>query len=340
MNKYPQSDQIKQIIDDAQSIVIIQADNPDGDSLASALALEAILGDLGKQPHLYCGIDMPSYLRYLPGWDRVNNELPKKFDASIIVDTSNDNLLEQLAKTGQRQWIASKPCIVLDHHDVEANISYATVVCNQPVVSTGELIYELSNQLGWKVSLEAGIMIAISIMSDSLGLITEATSARSIQIISELVKLGVSLPEIDNSRRNLMRKSPNLVRYKGQLLQRIQYHHDNRVATVEIPWAEIEQYSPFYNPSMLVIDDMRMTQNTALAIAFKSYKDGKITAKIRANFGWPVAGDLAKEFGGGGHNYASGFKITDGRSLSMVKELCLQKAAELLDAIDQKGTNK
>lgn len=337
MKKYPQSDQIKQIIDDAQSIVIIQADNPDGDSLASALALEAILGDLGKQPHLYCGIDMPSYLRYLPGWDRVTNELPKKFDASIIVDTSNDSLLEQLAKTGQRQWIASKPCVVLDHHDVEANISYATVICNQPVVSTGELIYELADQVGWKLNLEAAKMIAVSIMSDSLGLITDATSARSIRIISELVEQGVSLPQIDSARRNLMRKSPSLIRYKGQLLGRIEYQLDDRLATVDIPWKEIEQYSPLYNPSMLVIDDMRMTEKTALAIAFKIYKDGKITAKIRANYGWPIAGDLAKQFGGGGHNYAAGFKITDGRSLAEIKTTCLKLAAELLDK--QEATN-
>lgn len=81
-------DQIRSIVDAAEHIVIVQADNPDGDSLASALALESILGDLGKTVSLYCGSDVPSYLRYLEGWDRVQNELPIRFDASIIVDTS------------------------------------------------------------------------------------------------------------------------------------------------------------------------------------------------------------------------------------------------------------
>ena len=70
---YPQTAQIKQIIDEATDIVILQADNPDGDSLASSLALESILYQMGKRPHMYCGIDMPSYLRYLPGWDRVSS---------------------------------------------------------------------------------------------------------------------------------------------------------------------------------------------------------------------------------------------------------------------------
>lgn len=334
MAQYDEAARIQEIIDHAHNIVIVQADNPDGDSLASALALEHVLGDMGKEPLLYCGVDIPSYLRYLPSWDRVTNELPAHFDASIIVDTSAESLLEHLVAAGQKGRLASKPCIVLDHHNVEISISFATVVCNQPVVATGELLYELAQQLEWPLDQSAKQMIATSIMADSLGLVTEATSARSIHIIAELVEGGVSLPELEYERRMLMRKSPELIKYKGELLQRIEYHLDNRLATVTIPWAEIETYSPLYNPSMLVMEDMRMSVGTELAIAFKVYKDGKVTAKLRANQGSPVAADLAKHFGGGGHPYASGFKIQDGRPFNEIKSECIQVAAELLDKLD------
>src|SRR5690606_3664626 len=148
---------------------------------------------------------------------------------------------------------------------------------------------------------------------------SDGTSARSIQIISELVERGVSLTKLDNARRSMIRKSPELVHYKGRLLQRVEYFNDNRVATVTIPWKEIEQYSPLYNPSVLVIDDMRLSEGTEVAVAFKVYKDGKVTAKIRSNYGYPVAGRLAEAFGGGGHAYASGFKVTDGRPFEDVK---------------------
>ena len=46
-------------INDAKKIVVIQAENPDGDSLGSALALEEILSEAGKDVKLYCAIDMP-----------------------------------------------------------------------------------------------------------------------------------------------------------------------------------------------------------------------------------------------------------------------------------------
>lgn len=327
---YPEAEQIAQILADAQKIVIMQADNPDGDSLGSALALEHILGDLGKEPYLYCGVDMPGYLHYFAGWDRVSKELPHQFDATIIVDTSTDDLFEGLKKSDQRKWVASKPCIVLDHHASSDGIPYATIMCNHPVVATGELIYELAGQLDWPLNQDSKEMIASSIMSDSLGLVSEGTSARSIHIVGELVEQGVSLAKLESDRRELMRKSAELLHYKGDLLKRIEYHADNRVATVDIPWEEIQKYSPLYNPSMLVIDEMRQSEGTDIAIAFKVYKDGKITAKIRANFGKSIAGELAAHFGGGGHKYASGFKVT-GRPLNEVKSECIKLATELLD---------
>src|SRR5579884_337582 len=98
---YPQAEQAQQLIAKADKIVVIQADNPDADSLGSALALEDILGDMSKTVYLYAGVDMPSYLRYMSGWDRVSNELPTQFDASIIVDASTMTLLEKLGESGR-----------------------------------------------------------------------------------------------------------------------------------------------------------------------------------------------------------------------------------------------
>jgi phosphoesterase RecJ-like protein len=336
--RYSESDQIKELVAAARTIVILQADNPDGDSLGSALALENILGDMGKEIYLYCGVHIPDYLHHMPGWDRVSNELPKQFDLSIIVDTSADSLFETLNATADRNKLNHKPCIIIDHHNVETSIPYATVVLKQDVVATGEVIYELAIQLNWAINLEAKKRLAASIMADSLGLTVEATSPRTIHIIAELVEGGVSIAELETERRELMRKSPELTAYKGELLQRIEYFADGRIAVVHIPWNEIERYSHAYNPSMLVMDDMRITTGVDVAIAFKTYNDGHITGKIRCNFGKAIAADLAKHFGGGGHPYASGFKITTGKPFEDIKKDCIQTATELLDKLSEENS--
>ncbi|MDQ3158978.1 MAG: DHH family phosphoesterase [bacterium] len=322
---------IMQQINESKDIVIIQADNPDGDSLASSLALEQILHDMGKTPYMYCGVDMSNHLKYLEGWDRVTKDLPNKFDLSIIVDTTAINLLEQLRKNNQLGFVRSKPTIVIDHHDVENTIDFADILLVDPnAVSTGEVIYEVAQSLKWKLDINALNMLSTSILSDSLGLMTASTSARSIHIIGEMVEAGVKLPEIDEKRRKLSKKSKEILKYKAKLIERIEFFDNDRIATVDIPWREIEEYSSQYNPSILVLDEMRMTDDVEIAIAFKIYYDGKITGKIRANYGTPIASKLAEHFGGGGHPYASGFKILDGRSITDVKTECVKFATELL----------
>ena len=70
----------QELVEAANKIVVIQAENPDGDSLGSALALEDILGDMDKQVSLYCPVDIPKYLRFAKGWDRVVSDLDTTAD--------------------------------------------------------------------------------------------------------------------------------------------------------------------------------------------------------------------------------------------------------------------
>jgi phosphoesterase RecJ-like protein len=337
MTQYPEAEAIKAAVAAANKIVVVQADNPDADSLASALALEQILGEQGKDVSLYCGVDLPSYLTYMPGADRVSSELPKQFDLSLIVDTSSDSLLEQLEKTGSKAWLAARPSVIIDHHATEPTITFAAIILNHPAVATGEVLYELAKQLGWQLNETARQLLAMAILSDSLGLTSEATTARSIHIIAELVEAGVDLAELENARRETMRREAELIHYKGRLLERVEFQANGRLAMVTIPQAELDKYSPLYNPPMLVLDDMRLAKSVAVAVAFKTYKDGKVTAKIRSNYGKAIADKLAEHFGGGGHPYAAGFKVQDGRSYDEIKQEFIKLTAELLDKLESQN---
>ncbi len=316
---------IKSLIDASKTILIIQADNPDGDSLGSALALEQIFHDLGKEPILYCGVDIPSYLKYLPGSDRVVKELPNQFDISILVDCATITLLEQLERTGQLGSIKSRSLIVIDHHDTETNLPLEHLaLIDAKAVSTSEVLHDLCMELGWPINLSAAELLVSSLMADSLGLTSEGTTAHSIGVLAALVEQGVSLAELEARRRLSMLKPREIVSYKGQLLQRIEYHNDNQLALVVIPWDEIEKYSPLYNPSMLALEELRLTEGVKISIALKTYPDGKITGKLRCNYGTQIADSLAGHFGGGGHSYAAGFKTNDWKLEELKAELVKQ----------------
>lgn len=315
-------------IEAAKNIVVIQAENPDGDSLGSALALEEILGDLGKQVTMYCPVDIPKYLRYLKGWDRVVLDLPRDFDLSIIVDTASATLLDRAIAPANLAQLKAKPSIVIDHHLTEGTIPFDHIAVLDPkMVATGELIYKLAKEAGWKVNPQAAEDLAISILSDSLGLVTSNTTANSIHTVGYLVENGANLTNIDTRRREFMKKSPEMLAYKGELLKRIEYHVDGQLALVHIPWEEIAKYSDQYNPSVLVLDEMRLVHDVRVAIAIKTYPDGKLTGKLRANPDSGVAESIAGFFGGGGQPYSAGFRTyTD--DYEKVK-------AELIGAVDK-----
>jgi phosphoesterase RecJ-like protein len=329
---------IKQLVDAAQRILVIQADNPDADSLGSSLALEHILGDLGKDVYMYCGVDIPTYLRYLSGWDRVLPEVPSNFDMSIIVDASTYTLFDQLEKSGHWGWVKSKPCVVLDHHaTVEKPLDFATisVVDDKDAASTGQLIFRIARDVNWHVSSEAAEHIMTSILGDTQGLMNDLTRPSTYRTMADLIELGANRARLEEQRREFSKMPEVIYHYKGRLLERTELAGEGTIAFVTIPQDEINEYSPLYNPGPLVQFDMLQIQGVAVSIVLKTYDNGRITAAIRSNNGSPIAGKLAEHMGGGGHDYAAGFKVEDGRPYADVKAEVLRYATELLQALDQ-----
>jgi len=330
-------EKIKQLVDEAQKIVVVQADNPDADSLGSALALEHILGDLGKDVYLYCGVDMPTYLRYLSGWDRVLNEVPSQFDLSIIVDASTYTLFDQVEKAGKWGVLKNKPAIVLDHHaTVEKPLDFAAAsIVDSQAASTGQVIFRLAGSCSWQVSAEAAEHLMTSILGDTQGLMNDLTKASTYRVMADLTELGADRPKLEEQRREYSKMAQVIYQYKGELITRTEFAADDKIAFVTVPQEEINQYSPLYNPAALIQFDMLQVQNVALSIVFKTYDDGHITAAIRANNGAPIAGKLAEHMDGGGHDYAAGFKVEGGRPFNEVKSECIEYATELLNNLNQ-----
>lgn len=307
------------LINAAQKIVVIQAENPDGDSLGSALALEEILSDAGKKVELYCPVDIPKYLRYASGWDRVTTDFDTKADLAIIVDTAADVLIGKVLQTqGVRHFLETHPVLVIDHHTTESNLSFDHTLLSEVTVSCTEVIYHLALAGSYTVNAQAAENMMIGLMSDSLGLTTQSVEAEDFEIAADLARLGASNSVIESRRREFMKKSPQILAYKGELISRIEYLQDGTLALVHIPWEDIQEYSDQYNPSVLVLDEMRLVEGVEVGVAIKTYPDGKLTGKLRSNL--PISETIAGYFGGGGHPYAAGFRVYESYD-TVVREL-------------------
>ena len=313
-------DKFTEFLKDKKSICIIQAENPDGDSLGSAIALDYILKD--TENSLYCPIDIPKYLHYFPDWSRVSSDFDFKADGYIIVDTAAEVLLSKLLDdTAIKNRLYSAPVLVIDHHETEDDITFPHESIIEVRPAAAEVVFEIAKSCGLEIDKPAAEALMQGIMSDTLGLTGVAVNARTFEIMAELSKLGANIGELEEKRREYMKKSQRIFEYKADLIKRSEFYLDGMLATVLIPWEDIEEYSDEYNPNVLILEELRMVEGVKVAVAVKTYPDGKVTGKIRCSGDASIADKIAGYFGGGGHPYAAGFRTYDTSYEEVIKDL-------------------
>ena len=297
-------------IKDKKSFCIIQAENPDGDSMGSAIALDYLLKD--AEVSLYCPVDVPRYLHYFPDWSRVTNEFDFRADGYIVVDTAAAILLSKLMDDAAiRNRLYTAPVFVIDHHETadDLDFSHESIIEVRPACA--ELVYEIARGCEMEIDKPAAEALMQGIMSDKLGLTSASVTARTFEIMADLAERGANIGELEEMRREYMKKSPRILDYKADLIKRIDYSLDGELATVLIPWEDIQEYSEEYNPNVLILEELRLVEGVKVAVAIKTYPDGKVTGKIRCTPGAGIAEKIAGYFGGGGHEYAAGFRTYD-----------------------------
>lgn len=309
-----------EFLQNKDKICVIQAENPDGDSMGSAVALDYLLTD--KEVTLYCPVDVPKYLRYFPDWSRVTNEFDYKADGYIIVDTAAEVLLSKLLDdTAIRNRLYNAPVLVLDHHETEDDLNFPHEAIIEILPSCTELIYKICKTENIEIEKQAAEAIFQGLLSDTLGLTSSSVTADTFEVAADLMRLGANVTELEEARREFMKKSPRILDYKAELIQRIEYSLDGKLATVHIPWDDIREYSDEYNPNVLILEEMRLVEGVKAAVAIKTYPDGKVTGKIRTSYGVPIADKIAGYFGGGGHPQAAGFRTYDTTYEEVVQDL-------------------
>ena len=313
-------DVFSKFIQGKERICVIQAENPDGDSLASAIALDYLLSD--KEISLYCPVDIPKYLHYFTDWSRVTNEFDYKADGYIVVDTAAEVLLSKLLDVAAiKNRLYSAPVLVIDHHETPDNLDFPHESIIEVRPACAEIIYRIARTPELDISKETAEVIFQGILSDTLGLTSATVTAETFEIAAELTRLGADISSLEDRRREFMKKSPRILDYKADLIKRIEYYLDGKLSTVHIPWDDIREYSDEYNPNVLILEEMRLVEGVEVAIAIKTYPDGKLTGKIRCASDAPVADKIAGYFGGGGHPYAAGFRTYDISYDETIKEL-------------------
>lgn len=302
---------LTRLISDAHTILILQPEKPDTDSLCSALALEQLLGEQGKEVVLYSKDPLPAYIDYFEGADRLVDELPKHFDFTILVDAGGPS---QIGRTLEKYSgrLSAKPFVIIDHHASREPFPSGftlTELIDDTAAATGQIVAAIAAALKWPISSTTASLIVPAIMADTLGLTNALTTADAIEVVAQMVRCGADMHTINQARLEAGALTPELLALRARMLSSIEFLLDGQLALLVIDPDTLKTYAKAYDPAALVFFDMQHVKGVKVAAAIKNYGT-KVKLSLRANL--PVAARVAETFGGGGHAHAAAAAIEAG----------------------------
>ena len=328
MSLTEQFKELGRLVKGAGHILLLSPDHMDGDSLATMLALEEILGDLDKKVTMYATGRVEEYLKHLPGWDRVGDAWPSGYDLALLVDTGAPSSAPRLLELHHAE-LRRKPWVVIDHHGSRTPFEGTTMeIIDSTVASSSELVFRAAEELKWPLNPRACRLMVNSILADTLNLTNSLATPSTVAAFAELVNLGnLNLAEIHRAYRDSSAFEAKHLHLKGQLLEMLELHGDGRIAVVTVPQTVLKTYRDEVNPAALIFADMLWAKGVEVAVVINDYPN-VVRTSLRSR--GPVAGPVATRLGGGGHPAAAAFP-TEGKTAGEVKEALIPVILEELN---------
>jgi len=303
-NLNQQFQKIDGLLKSAKKVLIASHQHPDPDAVASVLTFHYVFrkSNLESLPYL------PNYpsrnLDFLPGFHEIKTEVDS-FEPDILFcldygDFRRLRLPSRLAADSSR-------IITIDHH-LESDQRGIVKVLEPGFSSTTEILYHWLNYQNIEIDQNIANCLLTGIFSDSGGFCHAATSASTLNIVSELLLKGVSLAEI--ARQTLDFEKPlHLSQAWGQVLSRTQLDQKTGLA---YSWLTLEDFERF-GCNLTDFDGITNLISTSsalnLGLFLIEYEKGKVKGSLRSEpKGERNVAEIVKSLDGGGHSYAAGFQ--------------------------------
>lgn len=293
---------ILEVIDNHQRFLVASHESPDGDALASTLALTLALRGLGKEVVAYNRDGVISPFGFLPGSDTVVNSLADQepFEVGFVLDAG------ELHRAGTDLRDRCQILINIDHHPYSEDFGEHYFV-DETASSTGVLIYRLLKTKGVTISREIALNIYTTILSDTGSFRYSNADREAFQVASEMIDLGLDAWEIAS---HLYETQPQerLV-LLGEALQNLTVSACGRFASISVSCAMMENANAGPEHTDGFVNYPRSIEGVEVAIFFREISPNLYKVGFRSK-GSVDVGALARELGGGGHHNAAGATVS------------------------------
>lgn len=291
------------------NIVIARHIGADPDALGSQLSLRDILRELYPKKNVYAIGNPASRFKHMGTLDKLEDDISNAL--LIVLDTPDIKRIDGV-NLENFDYI-----IKIDHHPVVD--SYANIeLIDDTASSTCQILLEMFLELKLPISEQVAEKLYTGIISDTDRFLHDYTSLKTFRLVTKLIeKTNLDFVKL---YRPLYVRPIEEIRFEGYIYQNLNLT-DNGVAYIKIDEDLLKEYNVDSAAPGNMINDLKFVKDIVIWVFLsEDTKSNLIRANIRSN--GPVINDLATRFGGGGHKYASGARLTSwSQADSLIEEL-------------------
>ncbi len=294
-------------IKENDNFIITSHEGPDGDNIGSVLALYYLIKSFDKKVKIILADKVPDYLSFLPNSDKIlelgelardEREKLADYDMMMVVDSSN---LDRIGEV--KSIISNQTLINIDHHIDNSKFGDYNLV--ESAAATGEIIYKLFKKTSLELAHNFALAIATAIITDTGSFKYSSTTAKTHQIMSDLLKVNVDTSYIcqqvflNNTRENLL--------LTGEVLRNLTIINEN-IAHLTVTQSLLNRIGATLEDTEGLVSYALSVKGVEVGILFKEVANKEVKVSLRSKEFIKV-NKIAHQFNGGGHDRAAGLKM-------------------------------
>ncbi len=305
-------DNINEKISNANSVLILTHENPDGDAIGSSLALYNALLKLEKKALVYIPIPDKTF-SFLPGYSEIMTgeimPIYKDFDLCISLDSSDLNRLGN----PKELFNSIDNTICIDHHITNQNyadINYVNAVAS----STCENLMVIMASLNLAINKEIAECLYTGILTDTGGF-RYSCQPETMEMVATIMETGVNTAKIYRTVYDITTFAKT--KLTGRCIDRLELTEDAKIAFTYVLKADLDELNLEESDTDQIVYFGRDIDSVEVSLLAKERADGTFKISMRSNEIVDVS-VVASKFGGGGHVRAAGCEFS--MTLDQIKQ--------------------
>jgi phosphoesterase RecJ-like protein len=325
-------DRVLSELRDADKLIVVAHENPDGDALGSLVGMQGILSAIGKDCLMFIAdrdLPLPQEYSFFP-LDGLVSDPPADIEERTIVFLDCGNIERNPAEAFRQGGRDRYHILNIDHH--HDNTHFGTVNLVVPEAScTAEIVWDLMHALDVAPTRTIADALYVGLITDTGRFMYENTGRQAHLMAADLIDAGVDVHEI--YRRVYEGVPYGKLALLARSLANVERYDDGRLTITDLTAGDFTDSDAEESYSEGVVDHLRAVQGTRIAALVRDRLGDQAPARarkvsLRAGDDRIDVSAIARAQGGGGHRQAAGFS-TELSHDELVRFLREQLAAQL-----------